>query len=146
MENRGALTKTLAVAGTILTWLPILTPILFTAILYGIERVLRFDYLMPAELFPLALAGGGILLWASLRARSRRGLIGWGYGLAVVLLLGVLVIPAVTGLDDGTTAIGGWQWLVVLGVLAAYCVAVAATAIGGVLLARDLFRPGRLSV
>ena len=34
----------------------------------------RFDYLMPVELFPAALIGGGLLVWVSLRARSRRGL------------------------------------------------------------------------
>ncbi len=40
------------------------------------ERIFRFDYLMPAELFPATLVGGGLLIWAALRAHSRRRLIG----------------------------------------------------------------------
>ncbi len=58
MEDRGVLTKILAVAGTVLVWLPIVFTVLTGIIGTIASRVVRFDYLMPAELFPLALVGG----------------------------------------------------------------------------------------
>ena len=78
MADKGILTKILAIVGTILAWLPILAPILLTALLYLQEGIFRFDYLMPAELFLIAVVGAGLLLWASKRARLQRGLIRWG--------------------------------------------------------------------
>ena len=38
----------------------------------------RMDYLMPAELFLVALIGGALLIWAAPRARKRRGFDRWG--------------------------------------------------------------------
>ena len=76
MAKKDSLTKALAVVGTVLVWIPILAPALFSAAFLIRTRMFRFDYLMPAEIFPVALVGGGLLLWAALRARSRRGLIG----------------------------------------------------------------------
>lgn len=145
MENKGTLTKVLAVAGTIFVWLPILAPILFSAILFGAERVFRFDYLMPAELGLFAFGGGILLLGAALRARSHVKVIAWGLGVALVMMLGMMVIPQVTGLADGSTPIGGWEWALVLGILAVYMLAVAAVGVGGILLLRDLFKPGQLA-
>jgi hypothetical protein len=66
---------------------------------------------MPAELFPAVLVGGGLLLWAGLRSHSHWKLIGWGLGIAVILLFGGQALAEVTGLADGTTEIGGWQWM-----------------------------------
>ena len=88
MEKKNILTKILAIAGTALAWFPILAPVVLSIPGLIAERVFRFDYLMPAELFPVALVGGGLLLGAALRARSRRGLIGWGLGIAAGLLVG----------------------------------------------------------
>ena len=85
MEKKGSLTKTLAVVGTVLVWIPVLAPILFAAASLIQAGMFRFDYLMPAELFPVALVGGGLLLWAALRARARRGLIGGSLAGAVIL-------------------------------------------------------------
>ncbi len=144
MENKGTLTKILAVAGTILVWLPILAPILFSAIFLIAERVFRFDYLMPAELGLFAFGGGVILLVAAIWARSHVKLIGWGLGIALVMMVGIMVIPVLTGLADGSTPMGGWEWMLMLGILAAYTLAVVAVGVGGVLLSRDLFKPGQL--
>jgi hypothetical protein len=101
---------------------------------------------MPAELFPAVLIGGGSLLWAAIRSRAHWKLIGWGFGIAVAMFLLLIVIPEVTGLADGTTAIGGWQWMLVLGLLMVYALAVAVTGVGGILLVRDLFKPGQWAV
>ena len=73
MKNQNLLTKVLAVVGTILVWFPILAPVVLgIAALFTRGRFL-FDFLMPAELFPFALAGSLLLLWASRHAHEERG-------------------------------------------------------------------------
>lgn len=143
MENKGTLTKILAVAGTILAWLPILAPILFSAVLLVRAHIFRVDYLMPAELFFLVIIGGGLLLWAAVRSRLNWKLFGWTLGIAAALFFGMQGLAVVTGLADGSTPMGGWQWMLVLGALALYIVTVVVIAVSGVLLLRDIFKPGQ---
>jgi hypothetical protein len=145
MENKGTLTKTLAVAGTIFVWLPILAPILFSGALFIRAHMLRVDYLMPAELGLFAFGGGILLLVAALRARSHVKLIAWGLGMALVMMAGIMVIPVLTGLADGSTPMGGWEWMLMLGILAVYTLAVVVIGVGGILLLRDLFKPGQMA-
>jgi hypothetical protein len=143
MENKGALTKILAVTGTIFVWLPILAPILFSAIRFVQARVFLFDYLMPAELFFLVIIGGGLLLWAAVRSRSNWKLFGWTLGISAALFFGMQGIAVATGLADGSTQIGDWQWMLVLGALILYIVTVVVIAVGGVLVVRDVFRTSK---
>jgi len=145
MENKGVLTKVLAIAGTVLVWFPILAPILFTTIRFIQSQRFRFDYLMPAELGLFAFGGGILLLIAAIRAHSHAKLIGWGLGIAFVMVVGGQALAVVTGLADGSTEIGGWQWMLVLGSLAGYSLAIVAMGIGGILLLRGVFKPGQLS-
>jgi hypothetical protein len=145
MENKGVLTKILAIAGTVLVWFPILAPILFSTILFIQRQVFRFDYLMPAELGLFAFGGGILLLVAAIRARSYWKLIGWGLGIALITIVGGQALAVVTGLADGTTEMGGWQWILVLGSLIVYTLAVVAVGVGGILLVRDLFKRGQIS-
>jgi len=137
MEKKHRLTQILAIVGTILLWLPMIAPVIFGLIRYIQGRRFLFDYLAPAELFPVVLLGGGLLLWAAIRARSRREIIGWGLAAAVVLLIGVMVLAQVTGLDSGAAEEGGWQWSLVLVLMAGFWLALMGTGIGGVLLACD---------
>ena len=143
MEKKGVLTKILAIVGTVLVWFPILAPVLLSVAVIIKERMFRFDYLMPAELFPAALVGGGLLIWAALRVRSRRRLIGWGLGIAVGLLVGGQVLAVVTGLASGETEPAGWWWALVLASLVVYSLALVVIGVGGVLLLSDLFNPPR---
>lgn len=143
MEKKGVLSKVLAIVGTVLVWLPILAPVLLSVVLVITEREFRFDYLMPAELFPATLVGGGLLIWAALRAHSRRRLIGWGLGIAVGLLVGGQVLAVVTGLASGETEPTGWWWALVLASIVVYSLALVVIGVGGVLLLRDLFKPPR---
>jgi hypothetical protein len=140
MEKKDLLTSILAILGTALVWLPILAPLFFSGIRLLQARRFRFDYLMPAELFPIALLGGGLLLWAALRARLRRRLFGWGLGVAVIMLFGGQALAVATGLASGETQLGGWEWALVLASLVIYTLALAIMAVGGVLLLRDLFK------
>jgi hypothetical protein len=144
MEKKRLFTKVLAITGTVLVWFPVLAPILLSAVEFARMGMFRnFDYLMPAELFPVALLGGLMLLWAAIRARSRRGLIGWSLGTAVVLPVIGQVVASVTGLASGAREPVGWQWALVLASLVAYCLALVMTGVGGVMLLYDLFRPAK---
>jgi len=140
MKKKNVVTKILAIAGTVLVWGPILAPVFFSAIILMTRPIFRFDYLMPAELFPFALAGGGLLLWAALRTRSHRNFIGWGLGIATGSLVGGQWLAVVTGLASGETERGGWQWILVLASLAIYVLALVAMGVGGILLLRNLFK------
>jgi len=139
MNRNSVLTKILASLGTVLAWLPILATVLFSAAAFITRHKFLFDYLMPAELFPLALAGGGLLLWAALRARAHRGLIGGGLALAAGLLVGGQVLASITGLASGDTQPYGIWWALVFASIVVYSLAVVAIGIGGVLLLHDLF-------
>jgi len=106
-------------------------------------RMLQIDYLMPAELFPVALLGGVILLWAAIRARSHRGLIGWSLAAAVGLLVGGMVLAQVTGLASGAAEPTGWRLALVAGSLAGFVLALVVLGVGGVALVRAQFKRGR---
>lgn len=139
MGKRDAFTKILAWVGSGLVWFPVLAPFLFGfAAMFRLERF-RFDYLMPAELFLLVLAGGGLLLWSASRARLDRKLIGWGLVTAMgILILGQL-LAFFTGLASGTRQPVGFWWILVVMTLAAYSLAVVAIGVGGVKLLRGLY-------
>lgn len=141
MNQRSPLTRVLALLGTIAVWLPILF-MLLTGVIGSIRaRAFRMDYLIPAELFPIVLAGGGLLLWAAFRARRRRRLIGWSCVSAVAALILSQGLAVVTGLASGETPAEGWPYILVLSLLAIYDLAVVAIGVGGVLLLRDPGRP-----
>ena len=140
MGKTSVLTRGLAVIGTALVWLP-----LVLALMFGIVRTVEIgrlhgDWLLPAELFPLALVGGLMLLWAARRARSRLALIGWSLVVAVALLFGGQALAVVTGLASGETPAVGWQWAIVTAMIIGYAVATAVIGVGGLLLVRDLRR------
>lgn len=140
MEKRTVVARVLAIAGTVLVWLPILAPAVF-AVIAGIQRG-RFlvDYLMPAELFPLVLAGGALLVAGALLARSRRWLVIASLAAAVLLLVGTQAFAVVTGLASGAVEATGWRWAVVLAGTIGYIAAIVVLGVGGALLIRDTFR------
>jgi hypothetical protein len=140
MEKKDVLTKILAVVGSVLVWFPILAPIVLAVISLITRGRFLVDYLMPAELFPVALAGGALLLWAALRARTYRAIIGWGLGIAVVTLVGSQVLAVVTGMASNNIEAAGWPLVIVMAALAAYSLAITAMGIGGVRLMRKLFK------
>lgn len=140
MGKKNVLTKILAIVGTVLVWLPILAPITFSIISLIGDGRFRFDYLIPAELFFVVLAGACSLLWAALRARLQRKLIGWSFGIAIAILFVGQGLAMVTGLASGANEPEGWRWALVLGSIIVYILAVAALGVGGILLLRDLFR------
>ena len=141
MKTQNSSTKLLAIGGTILVWLPVLAPIFFSFASLMNDGIFRFDYLMPAEFFPLALLGGVLLVWVANRTHNCQKLIGWSLGLATGLLVGGQILAVMTGLASGETEPGGVWWFVVLGSLLIYSLAVIALGVGGVLVLRNLFKP-----
>jgi hypothetical protein len=140
VRRKSALTRVIAAAGAVLVWFPILATIT-TALAVSLRtRTLRFDYLLPAELFPAALAGGGLLLWAALRGRARVRLIAGPFALMTGLLVAGQVVAVVTGLASGAREPAGWPWALVLASLAGYAAAVSALGVAGLFLLADLFR------
>lgn len=103
-------------------------------------RILRFAYLMPAELFPAALAGGGLLLWAARRRRARGGQIGLALAGAAVLLVGGQALAVISGLASGEREAAGVWWALVLASLVGYNLALVLLGIGGILLTGDVFK------
>jgi len=139
MERAGAFTKALACAGSALVWFPLLAPGLAALAALTGRRGFHFDYLMPAELFPSALVGGGLLLWAAVRARSNRRLIGWSLAAALCMLVGGQALAVLTGLASGESEPAGLWWVLVVFSLVVYVVSVAVMGVGGILLLRDVF-------
>lgn len=137
--NKGILSKVLALLGTIMVWFPILFTVVTSVTRTIVTRILRFDYLMPAELFPIALVGALLLLWAALRARSQQKLIGWGLSAAVVFLIGGQALAIATGLASGAVEPTGWAWAVTIASIAFYSLALIEIGIAGVLLVRKLY-------
>ena len=146
MENKGTFTKVLAIAGTVLVWLPILAPILLSAISLATDGIFRFDYLMPAELGLFAFGGGILLLVAAIRTHLHKKLIGWGLVIAFVMVVGGQALAVVTGLASGAAEPVSWRWVLVLGSLVLYTLAIVDVGVGGILLLRDLFKSQQLSM
>jgi hypothetical protein len=140
MGRKSLLTKVLAVTGTILLWLPILATLVIGVITSFQTKEFHFDYLIPAELFLVVIAGGLMLLWASLRERfHRRLLIGGVIGMFVIFLT-MNLITIVSGLSSGATDPSGFIWGLVIMMLVLYYLAILLTGVLGILLVRDLFR------
>ena len=131
MEKKDTLSKILTILGTVLVWFPVIAPLILGFISLGTDGIYRLDYLMPAELGILVFAGGALLIWAALRARLRRRIILWGFGLAA----GSIAVLA----SFGDVVPGTLEWAIVLGLLIAYTLAIVVMGIGGILLWRDLF-------
>lgn len=130
--------RPIAITGDVLVWLPLAAPCAFWAIRAVSGRVPVFDYLMPAELFPVAFLGGALLLLAALMAKVYRAAIAWSIGAAIVGLVGSQALALATGERAAT----GWPWWSVLALLGLYCLALVALGVSGAVLANRLRRWG----
>ncbi|MCB9420272.1 MAG: hypothetical protein H6667_10720 [Ardenticatenaceae bacterium] len=140
MSRKDVLTKILAITGTVLAWFPIVAPIFLTVIFLIAKGLFRFDFLMPAELFWVALVGGGLLIWAALRAHSRQKLIIWSLIIAIAALASSQGLAVLTGLASGEREASGWPFILVLTLLAIFILALVVQGIGGAYLLRDLYK------
>lgn len=136
--NKKALAKILAIIGTVLVWLTILSPVFFGFARWVGHGSFHFDYLMPAEFFLVALLGAGLLVLAAILGRKPLKWIAWGTGLAIIFLFGSQALAVATGLADGSTPPGGWEMVLVSAMLGVYVLCLVLTGVGGVILIRSL--------
>lgn len=138
MEKKMIAVRALAIIGTALVWIPILTT-LVTGIVGSIyAKTFRMDYLMPAELFPLVGVGSLLLLIAALLARSRRKWIIWSLVAMILTLVGGQVLASVSGLASGRTEPEGIWWGIVLASIGLYTLTIISMGIGGILLIKSV--------
>ncbi len=135
--------RPIAIAGDVLVWLPLAAPCAFWAIGFVSGRVPVFDYLMPAELFPVAFLGAGLLLLAAFMSRVYRAAIAWSIGAAITGLVGSQALALVTGLATGERAATGWPWWTVLALLGLYGLALIVLGVCGAALANRLRHEGQ---
>ena len=143
MKHNETFTRILAWIGTIAVWLPIAAMLITSGFALIRLGIFRMDYLIPAEVFPLPLLGGLILYWASLRARSRRPVIGWGLLATVLMLVGSQVLAVVTGLASGDNEPEGVKWFLVVGMLILFDLSFVWLGIFGIKLLVDLYSKER---
>jgi hypothetical protein len=139
MGKKSIFIKILAIVSTFLVWLPILAPILFSLASIISERIFRFDYLMPAELFPIALTGGGLLIWVALINGLHKKLVIWSFIIASGSLVLGQILAVITGLASGEVDPSGWPWILVISSLIIYSLALIGIGIGGLLLLKNTF-------
>ncbi len=126
--------RILIILGTIFCWLPILFPVIFAATRFIIDQRLLFDYLLPAELFPMALLGGILLIVGAKKCRRYQKLINSCFTAALGSLILGQVYAVLSGLASGKVDPSGWPWLLVILSIVVYSVALVGLGIGGVLL------------
>ncbi|MEA4890411.1 MAG: hypothetical protein VB070_13225 [Clostridiaceae bacterium] len=139
MDNKGIFTKILAVAGIILVWFPILFPLVISAVKLIQSQRFLFDYLMPAEFFPVSLAGALLLLWAAFRVHAFRKLIVWGTGAAVFFFIAFQLVAVFTGLASGETEPAGMTIILVNTGLVLFIAAVLELCVVSILLLIKVF-------
>lgn len=141
-EKRAKLSRVLAIAGSVFVLLPVAAPFIFLVPSLGREGGPVFDFLLPGELFPLALVGGLLIFWASRREKLRVKLITLSFAGSLVALVGSQALAVALGLASGRTPAKGLPLIAVLVVYALYPLGLAALGAGGILLAKDIGRRG----
>jgi hypothetical protein len=131
-------TKTIIILGTVLVWFPILAPVLLALILLVSQGIFRFDFLMPLELFPAELVGGGLLIWAALRMYARKKLIIWSFVSAIAMFILSQAVAVITGLASGDTEPAGLPLFTVTFLVAVCIFSIIALGVGGIILFKKL--------
>lgn len=132
--------KILAIGGVILVALPVLFPVIISFPNLIRSGHFNFDYLFPAEMFPIVLLGGILILVAAILARMHLKLIAWGFGAVVVTLAALMIVPIATGLNKSIEQPTGNLMLILQGIVALHWLAIFALLIGGIILVVALFK------
>lgn len=139
MKKDQVLIRSLAITGTVLVGLPLVAPIVFGVIFLIMNGRFLLDYLMPAELFLMVMAGGLLLFWAAWRFRSKVKQIGWGLAAAAGSLALTQGFAEITGLAHGDNPAEGWRLALVMSFLVLYILMVVWIFVSGIYLLSGLF-------
>lgn len=140
MAKQSHLTRILANAGTLFVWFPILAPIVFSILSLSRRGVFHFDYLMPIELFPIALLGSIFLIWVERRMHTQHKIAAWGLLIGVGVAVTGQLIAVLTGIASGAAEPTGWGWLLIILSIAIFILALIVIGIRGIFLLRYLYR------
>ena len=121
-----------SVIGTVLLWIPIALTIVTSIVGSIFAGKLLMDYLMPAELFFLVLAGWILLIIGSILSRRWKISVVVTGAAALALLFGAQMIAVVSGLASGDIPAEGMIWYLVLGMLILYDLLVIVLGILGI--------------
>ncbi len=141
MPSSRTIDRVLSVAGALLVCSPLALTVLLSLLASLSAGRFLFDFLMPAELFPLFLAGALSSMVAAVRLRRRRALVIGGAIVTALALLSAQGAAIATGLAAGDRAPQGWPLVLVLSLFVLFLAAMVATGLGSVALARDVLRP-----
>lgn len=145
MDRKTKLTRFLAVTGTVMLWLPIFFTILTSTIFFTRTGFYRIDYLMPAELFPVALIGGLLLFGAAAIIHTRHKKIGILI-LAMISFLAAGQLTAVTtGLASGAIEPTGWPLILTSSLIALYTLALIALGLTGISFIKNFLPKNKVS-
>lgn len=139
MKTKIIWAKILTIGGIILVALPILAPIVFGLISLAGTGQFRFDYLMPAEYFPIVLIGAVLLLLAAIQAKKQVKLIAWLFGGVLISLTLLMIVPIATGAANDINGPTGIVLVALQTVLVLFWLAVIALLTGGIFLVVELF-------
>ncbi len=121
-----------SVIGTVLLWIPIALTIVTSIAGSFFAGKLLMDYLMPAELFFLVLAGWILLIIGSVLSQQMKIPVVITGVVALVLLFGAQILAVVSGLASGDIPAEGMIWYLVLGMLVLYDLLVIVLGIIGI--------------
>lgn len=138
MKNKLVICKILTFIGLILVWVPIIFPIIFSIIRLIQSGRFRFDFLMPAEMFPIVFLGAVLLLWVSKITKYYTKQIGLGLILAIVFLVGGQGLAVITGLASGAIEPKGWTFVLVIITIALYDLMVIGIGVVGLYLLKKV--------
>ena len=142
MGKKLLLSKILAIAGTVLLLFPILA-MLVTGIVGSLRRGwIMVDYMLPAELGIVVIAGAASVLVAAILAKKYVKCVVWTIVATVGLIAACTGLAAVTGLASGRVQTPEVPVIygIVIGALIAFDVAVALLGVLGILLSKALFK------
>jgi hypothetical protein len=132
-------TKFLAIIGTAFVGLPILLTIVAAIIGSIAQGRLVCNYLIPAEMYLDAIAGGLLLLWAALRAKLFRKPVIIGFaGMCVFFALSQGIV-FLSGIATGEAAAEGVALTAIIASLAIYTLAMIALTVVGIMMIKKLF-------
>lgn len=109
---------------TIIAVFLLLSPIAFmllTAIPTLVNlQMIRIDYLIPLEVFPIVLTGAGILTLIACKTNIYKRKICTLVVLLIVMFFGGQYLAVITGISDGSASATGWAFITVVISMIAY--------------------------
>ncbi len=138
--KRSGIARLLALSGTIIIFLPVLFAVITSVVGSAASKTFLFDYLMPAELFPLAALGAVLLIVGAYLGRRRLfPLCAASLLMAACLAAGQLT-AVYTGLASGQAEAEEGVFAVVIALFAAYSLLLLIDFAMGLSLVKKLFK------